>query len=82
MANPISNHVARLRYLLGVVYNSSGPRVTSGEVMPIRDFAAMSRSEVGAKYDFEDRHLMHEIARELAKPVPQPIPIRRRRSKP
>ena len=56
--------------LLMQVYDRHGPKDSrDGELstVPPVEFAKLSADEVDRKWDFYDRHLMHEIAKSLAR---------------
>jgi hypothetical protein len=56
--------------LLMQVYELHGPKVSSnGELstVPPVEFAKLTADDVDRKWDFYDRHLMHEIAKSLAR---------------
>ncbi len=57
---------AKLRGLLLMLYNEQGPGDGPG-IVPPETFAAMSLFQIDAKWDFDGRHLMHEIAKALAR---------------
>jgi len=56
------SNLAELRELLAEIYNMDGPRDDHGNVVPLREFAAMSAAEI-ERWDFDRRHLMHRIAK-------------------
>ena len=50
------------------IYNLNGPKtVTKGKfrVFPASQFAKLTKKQVDAKWDFPDRHLMHQVAKVL-----------------
>lgn len=54
--------------LLMQVYDLHGPRNSSnGEKVPPVEFARLSADDVDNRWDFYDRHLMHEIAKSLSR---------------
>ncbi len=56
--------------LLMQVYDLHGPKdARNGELgtVPPVEFAKLSTKEVDQKWDFYDRHLMHEIAKSLSR---------------
>jgi len=56
--------------LLMQVYELHGPKVSyNGDIsaLPPVEFAKFTPDEVDRKWDFQDRHLMHEIAKSLAR---------------
>lgn len=48
------------------VYERLGPRADGGRIVGAADYAALSAEEIDGKWDFDDRHLMHRVARVLA----------------
>lgn len=61
----------RCETLLWKIYNQYGPKdLSRNKIRPFSadKYAAMTRSQIDAKWDFADRHLMHRIAKELVSP--------------
>lgn len=58
----------RAEAMLRRVYAEHGPRAVMGQrALSAAKFAKMTKREVDDKYDFPDRHLMHAVARVLAR---------------
>ncbi len=51
---------------LRAVYALEGPGKSGGGKLPVAKYAAMTKKQVDATYDFYHRHLMHRIAKILA----------------
>ena len=53
--------------LLRIIYRQHGPRGKGIRVLPPKTYAKYSSAKVDKFYDFLDRHLMHDVAKVLAK---------------
>lgn len=61
----IADTQRRARALLHLVYNIYGPRGPKCRSLPYPIFAKMTPAEVNKHYDFNGRHLMQKIAKNL-----------------
>lgn len=58
----------RAEMMLRRVYRANGPFAARGRRrLSSTIYARMTRTEVDAKYDFADRHLMHDIAKIISR---------------
>lgn len=57
----------QMRQLLLRLYNDHGPREGKGKIVPPEKFARMTDAQVN-RWDFDDRFIMHEIAKTITRP--------------
>lgn len=66
-AEDLRKQLVKAESALRAVYAEHGPLgARTGKRLPVAKYAAMTKKQVDATYDFYDRHLMHRVAKILA----------------